>query len=213
TDAQNGVMYVKNSIEAGVPGYQVDSVRSNGTFNPALFFSSNNNRSFATVSEVSLIAPFDLNNPNFLPLSNSPALTDAGTPTNDGFFDPAATFVGAFGTDDWTFGWARFNPDITTDVKEIRISSSVPDNYNLSQNYPNPFNPSTRISYSVVEPTNVKLSVYNILGQQVAILVNDFKNTGTYEVNFNASSLSSGVYIYSLEAGKVVVSKKMTLLK
>jgi hypothetical protein len=206
-------MYVKNSIEAGVPGYQVDSVRSNGTFNPALFFSSNNNRSFADVSDVSLVYPFDLNNPNFLPLSTSPVLTGAGTPTNDGFFDPAAAFVGAFGTEDWTFGWARFNPDITTDVKEEIISNVIPENFNLSQNYPNPFNPSTRISYSVIEPTNVKLAVYNILGQQVALLVNDFKGSGIYEVNFDASSLSSGIYIYTLEAGSISISKKMTLLK
>ena len=98
-------------------------------------------------------------------------------------------------------------------MEEIKISNTVPNEYNLSQNYPNPFNPSTRISYSVIEPTNVRLSVYNILGQQVAVLVNDFKSSGTYEVNFDASNLSSGIYIYSLEAGSIVVSKKMTLLK
>lgn len=213
TDAQNGVMYVKNSIEAGVPGYQVDSVRSNGTFNPTLFFSSNNDRSFTTAAEVSLVAPFDLNNPNFLPQSTSPVFTGAGIPSNDGFFDPAAVYVGAFGTEDWTFGWARFNPEITTDVKEERISNIIPDKFNLSQNYPNPFNPSTRISFAVVEPTNVKLAVYNILGQQVALLVNDFKSSGTYEVNFDASNLSSGIYIYTLEAGSTSISKKMTLLK
>ena len=213
TDAQNGVMYVKNSIVSGNTGAVIDSTSSNGTFNPSLFFSSNNNRSFPTNAEVSLVAPFDLNNPNFLPLGGSPALTGAGTPPNDGFFDPTATFVGAFGSQDWTFGWARFKPEVTTDVEEIKISGTTPTNYNLSQNYPNPFNPSTKISYSVIEPTNVKLTVYNILGQQVALLVNDFKSTGTYQVNFDASSLSSGIYIYSLEAGNIVVSKKMTLLK
>ncbi len=213
TDAQNGVMYVKNSIVSGDTGAVIDSTSSNGTFNPSLFFSSNNNRSFPTNAEVSLVAPFDLNNPNFLPLGGSPALTGAGTPPNDGFFDPTATFVGAFGSQDWTFGWARFKPEVTTDVEEIKISGTTPTNYNLSQNYPNPFNPSTKISYSVIEPTNVKLTVYNILGQQVALLVNDFKSTGTYQVNFDASSLSSGIYIYSLEAGNIVVSKKMTLLK
>ncbi|MBK7631379.1 MAG: T9SS type A sorting domain-containing protein [Ignavibacteriales bacterium] len=213
TDAQNGVMYVKNSIVSGNTGAVIDSVSSNGTFNPSLFFSSNNNRSFVTNAEVSLVAPFDLNNPNFLPLGGSPTLTGAGTPPNDGFFDPTATFVGAFGSEDWTFGWARFKPEVTTDVEEIKISGTTPTNYNLSQNYPNPFNPSTKISYSVIEPTNVKLTVYNILGQQVALLVNDFKSTGTYQVNFDASSLSSGIYIYSLEAGNIVVSKKMTLLK
>ena len=185
TDAQNGVMYVKNSIVSGVTGKVIDSTSSNGTFDPNTFFSSNNNRSFITNAEVSLVAPFDLNNPTFLPQGSSPALTGAGTPPNDGFFDPTAAFVGAFGSEDWTFGWARFNPGVTTDVEEIKISNTVPNEYNLSQNYPNPFNPSTRISYSVIEPTNVRLSVYNILGQQVAVLVNDF-NSGTYEVKFDA---------------------------
>jgi hypothetical protein len=213
TDAQNGVMYVKNSIVSGNTGSVIDSTSSNGTFNPTTFFSSNNNRSFVTNAEVSLVAPFDLNNPNFFPQVGSPLLTGAGTPPNDGFFDATATFVGAFGSDDWTFGWARFKPEITTDVEEIKISNTIPDGYNLSQNFPNPFNPTTRISFSVVEPTNIKLTVYNILGQQVSVLVNDFKTTGSYEVNFDASSLSSGIYIYSLEAGSIVVSKKMTLLK
>jgi len=212
-DAQNGVMYVKNSIVAGTSGKTIDSTASNGTFDPNGFFTSNNNRSFPTTAEVSLVAPFDLNNPNFLPIAGSPVLTGAGTPPNDGFFNSSANFVGAFSSEDWTFGWARFNPQVTTDIKEIKISNVNPDKFELSQNYPNPFNPSTKISYSVTQSTNVKLSVYNILGQQVSVLVNDFRNTGTYEVNFDASNLSSGIYIYRLEAGSTVISKKMTLLK
>ena len=209
-------MYVKNSIVAGSSGKVIDSVSSNGTFDPNTFFTSNNNRSFPTAAEVTLTAPFDLNNPNFLPLAGSPVLAGAGTPPTDGYFDPAAAFVGAFGSEDWTFGWAKFEPDsssLLTDVKEVILNNDIPSTFELSQNYPNPFNPSTKISYSIVNPTNVNLTVYNILGQQVALLVNDFKNSGTYEVNFDASSLSSGIYIYRLESGSTVISKKMTLLK
>jgi hypothetical protein len=194
----------------------IDSVSSNGTFDPNTFFTSNSNRSYPTTAEVLLTAPFDLNNPNFLPLAGSPALTSAGTPPNDGFFNPAASFVGAFGSEDWTFGWAKFEPDsssMVTSIEETTISEVIPNEFNLSQNYPNPFNPATKISYSITQPTNVKLFVYNVLGQLVVELVNDVRSAGTYEVNFDASNLSSGIYIYRLETDSKVISKKMTLLK
>ena len=83
----------------------------------------------------------------------------------------------------------------------------------LSQNYPNPFNPTTNIRFAVPQSSVVKLSVYNILGQKVADLVNKYLNSGSYEVNWNAAGLSSGIYIYRLEAGSKVISRKMTLLK
>jgi hypothetical protein len=86
-------------------------------------------------------------------------------------------------------------------------------NFNLSQNSPKPFNPNTKIVYSIVQPSQVKLIVTNILGQVVETLVDEFRNKGTYEVNFNAENLSSGLYIYTLEAGSTSISRKMTLLK
>ncbi len=102
--------------------------------------------------------------------------------------------------------------DITTGVK--KIENKIPVNeYQLSQNYPNPFNPTTNIQFTLPLRTLVNLSVFNILGQKVATLVNSVKPAGTYQVNFDASKLSTGVYIYKLEANNMVVSKKMTLLK
>ncbi|MFI5236677.1 MAG: choice-of-anchor B family protein [Ignavibacteriales bacterium] len=83
----------------------------------------------------------------------------------------------------------------------------------LEQNYPNPFNPSTTIKYSVPENGLVNLSVYNLLGEKVAELVNDVLNTGEYNVNFNASQLTSGIYIAKLNAGSLVKSIKMSLVK
>ncbi|HEY6906053.1 MAG TPA: T9SS type A sorting domain-containing protein, partial [Ignavibacteriaceae bacterium] len=85
--------------------------------------------------------------------------------------------------------------------------------FSLAQNYPNPFNPNTKISYSVAERNNVTLKVYDMLGREVATLVNTTKDAGNYEVNFNASSLASGLYIYKIQAGSFVQSKKMLLLK
>ena len=91
--------------------------------------------------------------------------------------------------------------------------STVPTGYALKQNYPNPFNPSTIISYSIPKEARVVLKIYNILGQEVSTLVNQNQIAGNYKVSFNASSLSSGVYFYTLRSGDFVQSKKLVLLK
>ena len=90
---------------------------------------------------------------------------------------------------------------------------TIPQTFQLSQNYPNPFNPTTSIRYMVSSITNVKLTVYDILGREIQTLVNEEKPAGTYEAIFNASNLSSGVYFYRLEADGFVQTKKMNLLK
>ena len=93
------------------------------------------------------------------------------------------------------------------------IGNSSPTKFSLEQNYPNPFNPSTKIVYNIPKESKVKLEIFNILGQQVATLVNEVKPAGKYTIDFNASELSSGVYIYKLSAGDQLFSKKMILLK
>jgi hypothetical protein len=93
------------------------------------------------------------------------------------------------------------------------VQVSGPQKFDLSQNYPNPFNPSTTISYSVAVDGKVKIEVYDVLGKLVKTLVNENKAAGSYSVSFNASELSSGVYIYKLSAGNVLMTKKMSLLK
>jgi hypothetical protein len=85
--------------------------------------------------------------------------------------------------------------------------------YALEQNYPNPFNPSTKIKFQLPKDGFVTLKVYDILGKEITTLINEEKSQGKYEVNFNASSLSSGVYIYKIQAGDFVSSRKMILLK
>jgi hypothetical protein len=89
----------------------------------------------------------------------------------------------------------------------------VPQNFRLGQNYPNPFNPTTSITYDVAQASDVKLEVYDMLGRKVTELINERKAAGTYTISFDASKLSSGMYIYRLQAGDAVLSKKMTLIK
>ena len=88
------------------------------------------------------------------------------------------------------------------------------DNWNVSlQNYPNPFNPTTSISYSIAEAGFVTLKVYDVLGTEVSTLVNENKQSGQYSVQFIASNLPSGVYIYTLQTNNQAITQKMLLMK
>lgn len=97
--------------------------------------------------------------------------------------------------------------------KEVAIDIAMPAKYALEQNYPNPFNPATRIQYSISSPQNVQLKVFNILGNEISVLVNERKEPGTYIVNFSAVNLPSGIYYYRLEAGSFTETKQMIVLK
>ena len=96
--------------------------------------------------------------------------------------------------------------------KEVEVKV-VPKDINLLQNYPNPFNPVTEIKFTLPEAARVTLRVYNIIGQEVASLVNGIEEAGFHSVKFEGSNLPSGTYIYRLQAGSVVQTKKMVLLK
>jgi hypothetical protein len=85
--------------------------------------------------------------------------------------------------------------------------------YDLAQNYPNPYNPTTLITYSIPTSSNVILKVYNVLGKLITTLVNENQGAGIYKVNFDAGSLSNGVYFYKIQAGNYTAVKKMLLLK
>jgi hypothetical protein len=99
-------------------------------------------------------------------------------------------------------------------VTSVEISSQqIAEDYYLYDNYPNPFNPSTKIKFLVPESSFVNLKVFDILGNQIATLVNELKSKGSYDVYFDGSGLSSGLYTYVLSSGSFFKSKKMLLLK
>jgi len=90
---------------------------------------------------------------------------------------------------------------------------SLVNSFELEQNYPNPFNPKSLIKYSVAERSNVTIKVFDMLGREVTTLVNKTQEAGSYSVNFDASKLSSGMYMYTLNAGNYSATKKMMLMK
>jgi hypothetical protein len=145
----------------------------------------------------------------------NPGFTDATRPYNFTYSTSSASYTA--GADGFPLGDLNWWPakkaawEQTTGVKVV--NNNTPVKFTLGQNYPNPFNPSTNINFSLEKPSKVILAIYNVLGQKVATLVNNFMQAGSYTFQFNASKLASGVYIYRIEAGDFVSAKKMILMK
>jgi hypothetical protein len=102
---------------------------------------------------------------------------------------------------------------IHTRTPVITLPTGIPKEFSLEQNYPNPFNPTTKIQYGIPEESKVVLKIYNVLGQQVAQIINDIQPAGYYSVDFDASKLTSGIYLYKIEAKNFNSVKKMILVK
>ena len=211
SDANANTWFVKNSIIAGSKSKDLDTVSATAGFNVANWYSTvNNGRIFAETTDAGIADAFNLDDPNPIPMNGSPVLTGGGTPPNDGFFDVSATHVGAFGSTDWTGQWSSFS--VNVGVHENKNDGLV-SSFELYQNYPNPFNPSTKIKFDVAKAGIVNLSVYNMLGQLVTTLVNGERAASQYEITWDATNLATGVYIYRLQAGSTVITKKMLLVK
>jgi hypothetical protein len=105
----------------------------------------------------------------------------------------------------------------TINLKKLTETSlednNLPKEFSLSQNYPNPFNPSTVINFSLPQDAQVKLTVYDMLGREVAVMVNELRSAGTYSIAVDGRSMASGIYVYRLEAGNRTFTRKMTLIK
>ena len=104
-------------------------------------------------------------------------------------------------------------PSLSGAVSVRKLDDQIPSKFQLEQNYPNPFNPSTTIKYEINKQADVNISIYNAIGQKVMELVNTQQSAGTYEVKFDAASLSSGIYFYSLSNGSSLITRKMMLVK
>ncbi|MGK9475815.1 T9SS type A sorting domain-containing protein [Melioribacter sp. OK-6-Me] len=219
--AQSDSLQIRNTIIAGSQSGKNLTTNVSG-FDVASWFKtpSYSNHEFATSAEVKLTDPFNQNNPNAVPMGDSPAASGASfdNPRLIGGFFEVVNYIGAFDPSGvrWDEYWANYDPQFTdytiTSVEE-EYTNIIPAGYELSQNYPNPFNPTTTISFVLPKSGNVKLTVYNVLGQEIEKLINGYKEAGKYNITWNANNLPSGLYIYRLETENYVVSKKMTLLK
>jgi hypothetical protein len=110
--------------------------------------------------------------------------------------------------------YAGNNEHFNTDpIEKNKTSFQQSEDYKLFQNFPNPFNPSTKISYKIKRDGNVSLTVYNLVGQEISMLVNEKQSAGNYEVEFDASELTTGVYLYKLQINGFTSVKRMTVLK
>ncbi|MXW82295.1 MAG: T9SS type A sorting domain-containing protein [Rhodothermaceae bacterium] len=150
------------------------------------------------------------------PHGNSPAFTlpRADYPDGDQFFSET-DYIGAFGRENWLFGWTALDQlgySVPTSIEQVSVAE-IPSEISLTQNYPNPFNPVTTVEFDLDRAQNVTLSVLDVTGRQVAVLVDDQKSAGTFRVQFDASYLPSGLYLYRLNTQTESLTRKMTLLK
>ncbi len=116
----------------------------------------------------------------------------------------------------WFSGEVLDVPQIADQIlidSEMDLMGEIPAQVMLDQNYPNPFNPATSIRFGLPEASDVRLDVYNVLGQKVATLLNENRSAGFHTVSFDAGNLSSGMYLYQLQAGDIVQIRQLTLVK
>jgi hypothetical protein len=198
-----------------------------GTFTPAVNYAAGD----GTASHIAV----DLDGDNFIDLavanfttSNISFLKNNG----DSTFQTAVNYGTAVnsislcaadfdGDNDYDLAVSNYGSENISIIENLAIISDVdnypetylPENFSISQNYPNPFNPETKIRYSVPQSSNVILKVFDVLGSEIETLVNEEKGVGTYEVNWSAENLTSGIYFYRLQAGDFVETKKMVLMK
>ncbi len=126
-------------------------------------------------------------------------------------FDKTTKDITGHGNDGYLMYKETYTPFVPTDIEGD--NTSLPTEFVLFQNYPNPFNPSTVISYQLPVASHISLKLYDVLGKEIATLVNEEKLPGNYKVDFDASNLASGVYFYRLQAGDFVSTKKLMLIK
>jgi len=153
------------------------------------------------------------------PRPQSSAVLGGAVSINDDFFEDVP-YQGAFGQENWLVGWTAlhdlgFTTETTfTDVDDEIVDNDVPNSIQLRQNFPNPFNPTTQITFNLPATQEVTLKVYDIMGREVATLLNGVRQSaGSHAITFDASNISSGVYFYRLSTQTNSVTRKMTLIK
>lgn len=196
--------------------------------NNGLFLSTNNGTNWtATGLQDTLVSALGVNGTNLFVGTSGILGTSGGVflLTNNGtnwiavnacLPDTAVLALAVSGTNLFTGSgggdvWRRPLSEMITSVE--RLSTGLPTHFRVAQNYPNPFNPSTKITYALPMQSNVILKVYDVLGREIATLVNEKKQAGEYRVEWNAPGYSSGVYFYRIVAGDLVQTRKMILTR
>ncbi|MDW8109513.1 MAG: T9SS type A sorting domain-containing protein [Candidatus Kryptonium sp.] len=220
--AQNDTLQIRNTVIAGIRAASQVTTNVSGFDARAWFLTSGYaNRIYPIVDSIRMCAAFDLANPRPLPCPGSPLIGMASF-ANPRLQDPFFTnvnWVGAFGPDAaqrWDIGWTNYDPQNTDYSRFLKVYekvSDLPTQFELKQNYPNPFNPETVIEFSIPKSGRVSLVVYNAIGQEVARLIDENLESGSYKVKFNGGNLPSGIYIYKLSAEGRSISRKMVLVK
>lgn len=222
TNWQNVCSYLSWSLT--VKGSNIYNAGSNGGGTGGAYISTNYGNSWNIITPgIGCIFAFE----NYLFASNQGNFlfsTDNGNNwinKNEGIVN--ASFVSIFAYNNFVYAGGFSNPPNYTNVlwrrplneftKINSISTNIPKNYFLFQNYPNPFNPSTTIRYELPKNEFVKLVIFDLLGNEIETLVNEKQTAGTYEITFDASQYSSGVYFYKLRTENFSVTKKMLLIK
>ena len=180
------------------------------TFSTMIFTITNTGNTDLVITDISSNEPaftVNITDTTVLP-GNDQDIEVTFTPTEDSVYNGIIEIIhNAVGSPDSV---SVMGNGIPTGIED---EMTLPVSYKLYQNYPNPFNNSTVIKYSIPQEGIVTLKVYNLLGEEVAKLVNDIKQTGNYETSFDATGLPSGIYFYRLRTGDFIDTKKMILLK
>ncbi len=166
----------------------------------------------ATEKDFHYVAVYRSTFSGFSPQGMTPYATVGGTQFTDAVVN-GQKFYYRIAAVDFSGNESKFSPEISASINGVDVSDGLPTEFALSQNYPNPFNPSTKISYSVPKTVHVTLKVYDVLGREVVTLVNGIVMQGTYEATFDGSRFASGVYLYRLQAGPYVQTRRFMLQK
>jgi hypothetical protein len=145
----------------------------------------------------------------FLSTDNGTSWTNVST----GMTNPYVTALAVNGTDLFAGTESMWRRPLSEMITSVDIEPTQPTEFILEQNYPNPFNPSTVISYQLPVSSDIVLKVFDVLGNEIATLIDEYKPAGKYEVEFSSSTLPSGVYFYQMRASEYVQTRKMILIK
>jgi hypothetical protein len=212
-DIRDPVLPYKGGDEADPIPVELTSFTANVSGNDIILnwatATETNNSGFAIERKSILNSKSEFRNSNWEEIGFVPGYGTSTEPRTYSYTDADL----ASGTYFYRIKQIDYNGTFTYYELSSSVEVSTPEVFDLAQNYPNPFNPATNIEYSIAEATNVQLVIFNSIGQEVAVLVNEMQQPGRYTVSFDATALSSGVYFYKITAGSYISIRKMMIMK